>query len=579
VLADRLAAQGLTVSRRAATSLSTTAAAYAPVDAVVLDDVSAPALGTARQRALVAAVRDGGLGLFVSGGAGAFSLGHYAGSPLERALPVTSHIPGSQQRRNVALELVIDRSGSMLDEAGGFPKIDEARAAARTATRFAAQHQDELGVVSFDSVPRLLVPFGRIDSAAAAAAATARIDGLTADGGTDIPAAVAAGLRQLETSRTRDRHLILLTDGESQIGSDYSALAARMKREHISLSAVAVGITADRRLSALARATGGAYHVTADAAELPAIFSQEANRAAQPVRVRGRLAVNVGAPSPIVRSLSGTTLPAVRQNVVTTARASAQQTLQIQGRTARRDPGLAQWQYGLGRVAVWTPGVAAAWAGAWAAKGGVWADAVRWAQRPVASPPLSPTVTADLPHRLVVDPAATAGRALDLATLGGSLSNADGANTPLRFAQVAPSRYAATVPGLAPGIHGYAITSDAGPATTRGLVAVPYDPEHLPLPANATPLGTLAATTGGAVRAATDPAALGGGITKLWRWLAGVALLLFAGVAVLRLLGVGSGRGDRDDRPAGPAQSPTSPARRPASNSTSSAGTSVGAGT
>lgn len=574
-LAAPLGRRDLDVRTRATADLPADAAGYAGIDTVVLDDVSAPALGTARQRALVAAVRDGGTGLVVLGGPHSFSLGRYASSPLEAALPVTSRIPGNQQRRNVALQLVIDRSGSMLDEAGGYPKIEEARSAARSATRFVAEHEDELGIVAFDATPSIVVPFGRVTSTAQANAINQRIDGLLADGGTNIGAALRLGLKEIGRSTAKDRHLILLTDGRSQTPGDVAAVAQEAKRDGVKVSAIAVGTGADPALRALARVSGGRYYVTENAGDLPRIFAREANRSAQPVRVKGPLAVTVGAPSPIIRSLSGTALPPVRQNVITSARSAAQQTLLIQGRGSRRDPGLAQWQYGLGRVATWTPGVAATWGGTWGSEDGVWEDAVRWVQRPVTLPILSPALAAGSAGPvIVVDPAATAGKPLELATVDGSVSNADDTVTPLRFAQVAPSRYEAPAAGLAAGVHGFAITADGGTAT-RGLLAVPYDREYLPRPAADGPLGQLAAQTGGAVLRPGDPAALGEVPVQLWAWLAGLGLLTFFAGAILRLT---RGR-PRRPRGSGRGQAPTSPARRADSKSTSSAGTSVGAAT
>lgn len=541
-LAGRLAAGGLTVTQRAAAALPATPAAYVTADTVVLDDVSATALGTARQSALVAAVRDGGLGLVVSGGPHSFSLGRYARSPLERALPVTSRIPGRQQRRNVALELVLDRSGSMLDLGGDVPKIDEVRAAARTAAQFTARHEDELGIVTFDATPSILVPFGRVGSAAAATAIERRIDGITADGGTNIEAALAAGLKEIERSRTPYRHIILLTDGISNPADGYTELVKRLVRERIIVSAVAVGTGADQRLAGIAKATGGRYHVTADARQLPRIFAAEAARTAQPVHVEGQLAVSVGAPSPIVSSLSGQPLPPVRQNVITVRRPGAQQTLLVQGRGDREDPGLSQWQYGLGRVAAWTPGVSVAWAGTWATKDAVWQDAARWAQRPVALAALTPTVTADEPRQVVLDPAAATGRPLDLATVAGSLSGPGGGATTLRFTQTAPSRYAAPATTVTPGIHAFAVVAGDGAAPTRGLLAVPYAPEHRLAPAASSPLGQLAARTDGRVLDASRPDALGGSVVVLWTWLAAAALLVFLGGVFGRLLGGGGGR-------------------------------------
>ena len=40
---------------------------------------------------------------------------------------MTSLVPGNLQRHNLAIELVLDHSGSMMDTAGGVPKIAMAR--------------------------------------------------------------------------------------------------------------------------------------------------------------------------------------------------------------------------------------------------------------------------------------------------------------------------------------------------------------------------------------------------------------------------------------------------------------------
>ena len=71
------AGKHLQVTTIAPGSLPATAAAYHPYDAVVLDDVSAPSIGTARAAALDTAVRVAGWALLALGGPHSFSLGHY----------------------------------------------------------------------------------------------------------------------------------------------------------------------------------------------------------------------------------------------------------------------------------------------------------------------------------------------------------------------------------------------------------------------------------------------------------------------------------------------------------------------
>ena len=152
-IAGILARRGSRVAVVDPAALPGSAAAYGSVDAVVLDDVAAKSVSRPQVAALSAAVRDGGAGLLVLGGRHAYSLGGYARSPLNALLPVASLLPGDLQRRNLAIELVMDRSGSMADLSGGIPKITMAKSAARQVAAFMAKHQDELGIVDFDIVP------------------------------------------------------------------------------------------------------------------------------------------------------------------------------------------------------------------------------------------------------------------------------------------------------------------------------------------------------------------------------------------------------------------------------------------
>ena len=144
------------------------------------------------------------------GGPHSLSLGGYAGTPIDRLLPVHSLYPGRSQRRTLALELVLDRSGSMGDLAGGVAKIEMAKSAAAVAASFARRHADELGLVSFDAVPHVPVPLQRLDSDAVQRAVQAQIDTLTPSGGTDIYRGLDAALGEVLRSRAASRHIVLL---------------------------------------------------------------------------------------------------------------------------------------------------------------------------------------------------------------------------------------------------------------------------------------------------------------------------------------------------------------------------------
>jgi Ca-activated chloride channel family protein len=531
-IAALLEADGSRVTEVAPAALPVSSSGYAGTDAVVLDDVSAPELGDERARALAAAVRREALGLFVLGGEDSFSLGRYYRSPLQAALPVRSLEPGSVKRKNLGVELILDRSGSMVDEVGGVPKIEMAQAAARGAVRYLARHSDRVGIVSFDIRPHLLVPVTRLGRPAAAREIEARIDGLRPDGGTDIYRGLAAGARQIEASDARSRHIILLSDGVSEPGS-YRALLPKLAADRISVATVALGAEADTKLlKAIARETGGNFYLTENARELPRIFAKETRLSVRPVRLRGEIGVAAGASSPVVSSLLGQSLSPLGGNVVTSLKPGASAGLLGRDKGHPADPLLAQWQYGTGRVVTWTPGLAPPVAGAWAERPRLFQDAARWVERGVETPPLTPKV---LPggRQLEVETGARAGVAAGTAELLGSLRSATGKTIPLRFRVTAPQRYVAVVPKLREGVYAYAIA--AGATAVEGQLAIPYPAEYRLGEPRATPLGPLAEASGGSVLGAADSATLEPGGEDLWWWLALAALLCFFAGAVLRL--------------------------------------------
>ena len=230
-------------------SLPTDPVGYATIDAVVLDDVPADLLGTTQLNALSTAVRDGGLGLLTLGGRHAYSLGGYARSALDRVLPVASLSPGDLQRRHLAVELVLDRSGSMADTAGGegIPKMTMALSAATQTATFVSDHADELGITAFDIAPHLVLPMQRITPGPTTERVQSTISRLTADGGTDIYLGLRAGLQEVLKSQSPNRHIILLTDGISQ-PHNYTALLQDLKRDHIAVATVALGTDVDAAL-------------------------------------------------------------------------------------------------------------------------------------------------------------------------------------------------------------------------------------------------------------------------------------------------------------------------------------------
>ena len=542
--ADLLRADGFDVTPVAPGALPATAAGYEGVDAVVLEDVSAEELGKPRARAIDAAVRDQALGLLAFGGNRSFSLGKYYKSPLQDALPVKSLVPGKLQRKNVAVELVLDRSGSMINEVGGVPKIAMAQAAARGALDFLLKHRDQIGIVTFEVKAKPLVPLTRVEPGNVRAIER-KINNIPANGGTNVYKGLAEGVEEIERSKAKERHIILLTDGISEPGT-YTELLPGLKRNKISVATVALGAEADfKLLKQIAADTGGNYYRTENARELPKIFDKETRLNTRTVRLRGEIGVSAGDPSPITGSLVGERLPPLRGNVVTELKPGAEAALLGQDKDHPPDPALAQWQYGAGRVAVWTPGLTPEWAGEWLAHERLFQDAGRWVERGVAPPPLTPSLAPGDQRLLEVAPTTGRGRSIVLEVLEGTLTSPAGRSIPLHFEESAPGRWTAPLPALPAGEYAYALAS-AGAGSLTGTLAVPYPAEFRLGRIDTTPLGPLAAASAGTTLSAADPGAIEGSSHRIWWLFAALALACFLVGAGLRLLARGWGGEDAE---------------------------------
>jgi len=534
--------RGFTVDLIAPGKTPATMGALDGYDGLVLDDIPATALSGRQIAAIDGAVRVGGMGLLALGGPHSLTLGQYSQSALDHILPVSSVTLGSLGQGAVALQLVLDRSGSMQNLAGGdVPKIQMAQAAANIAVDFTAQHNDDLGIVSFDQDPHILVPIQRVSGQGSAARIHDTVNGLTADGGTDIYDALRVGLSQILRSNAPYKHMILMTDGVSDPVS-YTPLLRLLESHQVTLSTVGLGTDADvTLLQMLARVGKGRFYYTNDASALPRIFADEARLSAGSASVAGKIPVLVAASVPAVRAAAGGALPPVRRYVATVLKPNAVAGLVTPARGHSTDPLLAQWQYGLGRVLVWTPGATASWAGNWpTAAGSVWADAVRWMLRGVSVGSLTPRlVTVDGQPQVDVDTLRNSGAFFDLARLSGAVRMPSGAMGSLTFAQVGPDHYEAVLPGGQPGVYRLSVLANASSSASALVdIAMPYDREYLPRPSDTALLGQLAADTGG--RVLTSPRQLtsqpvAAPMSDLWWPLTAVALLFFLVDVALRL--------------------------------------------
>jgi uncharacterized membrane protein/Mg-chelatase subunit ChlD len=533
-LVNLLDQEGLQVERRPASSLPPSADALNAFDGVVLVNTPATDLSLDQQRTLVSFVQDMGRGLLVVGGSRSFSPGGYQGTVLDDLLPVSAEPPIEPQQGSLALFLVIDRSGSMDvltgggSATGGASKLAMAREAAIEAAGL-LQPQDTLGVIAFDSAFQWVVPPGKLSGPADVKRAQTQIATIKPGGGTSILPPLEAAFQAASTADAPLRHIVLLTDGESN-DRGYEDLIMRMQPAHITLSALAIGSDADTRLlSNLARIGGGRYYFTERSTQIPRIASKETTILTRNAVIEGKVAAVVGEPSPILRSLSGD-LPPLTGYVATTRKDRAVTALE----TERGHPLLAHWQYGLGRVVVWTSDAQQGWTSDWSKWSDAaqfWSQAVRWSLPAPVRADFQPVAQVGPDGRQVtlsVQSLRDDGHFADLQDTRATVVSPDGTAREVSLTQRGPGTYALDTRVATAGQ--YRVLFRQG---TRDEVAGFTTPDAAELHSagvNRALLDLLARTSGGHelfdVSDIARPANGPGPAVDLWPWLLAAALVL-----------------------------------------------------
>ena len=532
-----LAGQGLRVDVRPPAVVPGRAADLGAYGSVVLDDVAAADLSRAQQEALRTFVRAGGGGVVAIGGPHSFGVGGYAGTPLEDLLPVTMDVREMTSLPTTAIVIVIDTSGSMEAFGTELAKEELAKEIGSSVIDLLGEH-DQIGVITFDQEYRWLVPPTEARNRSRVLDEVAR---LRAGGGTVMYPPLAAARQFLRASPARIRHIIVLSDGLTDPG-EFRSLAAEMVQDRITLSTVAIGSDADVEfMRNLARWGGGRFYTARDLYSIPEIFATEAL-----VAVRSYIVEETTRPlrtgsAPTLEGL--TPLPPVEGYVATVAKPAADVGLT----SARRDPILATWRYGLGRTAAFTSDDGARWTPRWAGWRDVarfWSQTIRWTLRDEGVG-LSLETSRDGRQsvaRAFLDARRPDGAPWDGLTVAGDVEDPGGAHSGISLEQTAPGRYEATWPAARPGVYTLILSAREarGAVGSRAAgIVVPYSPELRATGANVALLAHLAESTGGALVHAPDDAfrpGRGTGTRDVWPPFASLALgILLAEVALRRV--------------------------------------------
>lgn len=461
VVASALAERGMHVEMIAPAALAARVGGLDAYHLVILDDVARGALADATLERLAAWVAHGG-GLIATGGEHLFGDASFGGSALERVLPVTlqAQAASPQEREPIAIYLVIDRSNSM-GYASHQPAVHNGEKMAY-AKRAALAVLDQLGdrdlvaTIAFDSKPYELGPL--LPAGDSRAALAAKIQQIQYGGGTDFKESLEIARRNLIASGRTVRHVILLTDGDSnRAPEDHTEIIAALARAEITVTSIRIGsdtVNLDL-LDAISRATGGTFHHVADVQQLPQLMIRDAQRLMGRSTERREMAPRAGDGGAILAGIEEKDLPAVTRWAVVEKKRGAEVRMFVEDGEAR-DPLLATWQYELGRVAVLPldfQGGAASWP-TWRGFAKLWTQLAEWtASRGLASDHhLNATRRRD-GTRIALDTISDAAGPFTL--------RLDGAGD-IVLRQTGPRTFAATVPNLRPGLHPAVLVGPTG---------------------------------------------------------------------------------------------------------------------
>ncbi|HEY0735513.1 MAG TPA: VWA domain-containing protein [Herpetosiphonaceae bacterium] len=456
-------------------------------DVIVLVDTPFRSLPKRAAALLPAYVRELGRGLLMVGGADSYAAGGYLDTPVETALPVTMRTRGVKVQPDVALVLVIDRSGSMSGQ-----KLELAKEGAAQSYSTLTE-QDQIGVIAFDSSATWAV---NLQKKPPTDEFLNSLGSIGEGGGTDLRPGLEQATSALENAEAKIKHIVLLTDGQAEY--NYDDVIQRMKGSGITLTSVGID-DFDPNLQKIAPETGGLFYEVDDLNDIPRLFFDESLRVTRRGIVEKEFTPVLTFPAPAVRDLRAVP-PLYGYNAVT-----PKDTAQVILESDDGDPILAQWQYGLGRAAAWTPDMKGQWAKDWV----TWDQFGRFSAQLVGSLLPTPSLegfeasTAIEGTALALDLRAEAldGRARTGLGAVGRIVGADGSVQELPLIEVEPGRYRGTTALPEAGVYRAQVLVKGGDGQALGVVStgavVPPSAEYLQREGNLGLLQALAQQTGG----------------------------------------------------------------------------------
>lgn len=339
-------------------------------DLVLVSDVPAHLMGAGQMQALDTYVKVMGGGLIMAGGEDSFGSGGYERTMIENMMPVRFDSEKMKEQPDIALALVIDRSGSMQGA-----KLEAAKESARVTTEVLSPN-DFITVVAFDSEAMVLVHPQRAGNRNRISQEIGR---LNSGGGTNIYPGLKEAFEILQGINAKVKHVILMTDGEAPTDG-LADLVNDMRQARITVSCVGVQGADRNMLAMIADAGEGRLYMVEDIGSLPRIFMKETQEAQKSQLVEDLIHVRVAKKVEAIEGTNVEAAPALH-GYVTTKPKPTSETILI---SDLGEPILARWRYGAGTSVAWTSDVKNRWSVDWLRWAGYpkfWAQVVRSSMR------------------------------------------------------------------------------------------------------------------------------------------------------------------------------------------------------
>ncbi len=442
-------------------------------DAFILVNVSADSLDNAFLDNLKTAVSHQGKGLLVTGGENSYGPGGYYKTALEEILPVNMDIKPKEEEPNLALILVIDKSGSMSGGDFGISKMELAKEAAIRSTEV-LDKDDTIGVIAFDDAFKWVVKPQQLDNLQQIQDA---IGTIRSGGGTQILPPLEEAYNTIKDLDAGLKHIILLTDGQAE-RRGYESIIEGLRENGITLSTVAVGRGADfLLLKALAYGGNGRYYETDEFTDIPKIFAKEVFLAGKKYLTNRTFIPELAGISDILKGIEA--VPQLDGYVTTTAKKTANIVL----KSDEGDPILACWQYGLGRTVAWTPDVQGIWTYDWMNwedSPKFWNNVVSWIVQQNMSEGYEIEIDIE-GNNGTITVKAEDDAFMTASDAQGTLVAPDGTKREIKLFPDAPGEYKGTFTGLENGVYIADIILSDGEGQRKqistGLI-MPYSPEY-----------------------------------------------------------------------------------------------------